>query len=98
VEQLLSYQARCALLQQAVPKYREASPSQKRTLLDAYEEWKETRPGFLEADLVAHYESKRQEIYLHKEPGHTHDPHSFRRWGEARPHKAPRQCHPGHRS
>jgi hypothetical protein len=35
VEQSLSYQARRALLQQTVPQYREASPSQKRTLLDA---------------------------------------------------------------
>src|SRR5258708_1665367 len=30
-------------------------------------------------------ESKRQEIFLHKEPGHTNDPHSFTRWDEARP-------------
>src|SRR5689334_16921013 len=36
VEQSLSYQARGALLQQTVPQYREASPSQKRTLLDAF--------------------------------------------------------------
>ena len=36
VEQSLSYQARRALLQQTVPQYREASPSQKRTLLDAF--------------------------------------------------------------
>jgi hypothetical protein len=36
VEQSLSYQARRALLQQAVPQYREASPSQKRTLVDAF--------------------------------------------------------------
>jgi len=36
VEQSLSYQARRALLQQAVPQYREASPSQKKTLLDAF--------------------------------------------------------------
>ena len=36
VEQLLSYQARRALLQQTVPQYREASPSQKRMLLDAF--------------------------------------------------------------
>jgi hypothetical protein len=36
VEQFLSYQARRALLQQAVPQYREASPSQKRALLDAF--------------------------------------------------------------
>src|SRR5438876_2529289 len=36
VEQSLNYQARRALLQQAVPQYREASPSQKRTLLDAF--------------------------------------------------------------
>jgi len=38
VEQSLSYQARRALLQQTVPQYREASPSQKRTLLDAFVE------------------------------------------------------------
>jgi hypothetical protein len=36
VEQSLSYQARRALLQQTVPQYREASPSQKRALLDAF--------------------------------------------------------------
>src|SRR5438876_6433113 len=36
VEQSLSYQARRALLQQAVPQYREASPSQKRTLVAAF--------------------------------------------------------------
>src|SRR2546421_5872323 len=36
VEQSLSYQARRALLHQVVPQYREASPSQKRTLLDAF--------------------------------------------------------------
>src|SRR5713226_2270648 len=36
VEKSLRYQARRALLQQAVPQYREASPSQKRTLLDAF--------------------------------------------------------------
>ena len=36
VEQSLCYQARRALLQQAVSQYREASPSQKRTLLDAF--------------------------------------------------------------
>jgi hypothetical protein len=36
VAKSLSYQARRALLQQAVPQYREASPSQKRTLLDAF--------------------------------------------------------------
>ena len=36
MEQSLSYQARRALLQQTVPQYREASPSQKRTLLDAF--------------------------------------------------------------
>jgi hypothetical protein len=36
VEQSLRYQARRTLLQQAVPQYREASPSQKRTLLDAF--------------------------------------------------------------
>src|SRR3984893_14683314 len=36
VEQSLSYQARRALLQQTVPQYREASPSQKKTLLDAF--------------------------------------------------------------
>ena len=33
---LLRYQARRALLQQTVPQYREASPSQKKTLLDAF--------------------------------------------------------------
>jgi len=36
VEQSLSYQARRALLQQTVPQYREASPSQKRTFVDAF--------------------------------------------------------------
>ena len=36
MEQSLSYQARRALLQQTAPHYREASPSQKRTLLDAF--------------------------------------------------------------
>ena len=36
VDKSLSYQARRELLQQAVPQYREASPSQKRTLLDAF--------------------------------------------------------------
>ncbi len=36
MEKSLSYQARRELLQQAVPQYREASPSQKRTLLDAF--------------------------------------------------------------
>src|SRR6266702_2614680 len=36
VEQSLSYQARRALLHQVVPQYREASQSQKRTLLDAF--------------------------------------------------------------
>jgi Integrase core domain len=36
LEQSLSYQARRALLQQAIPQYREASPSQKRTLVDAF--------------------------------------------------------------
>jgi hypothetical protein len=36
VEQSLSYQARRALLQQTVPQYREASPSQKRTQPDAF--------------------------------------------------------------
>src|SRR5689334_23501063 len=36
VEQSLSYQARRALLQHAVPQYREASPSHKKTLLDAF--------------------------------------------------------------
>src|SRR6266480_2558534 len=36
VEKSLNYQARRALLQQTVPQYREASPSQKRTLLDAF--------------------------------------------------------------
>src|SRR6266571_6357416 len=36
VEKSLSYQARRALLQQTVPQYREASPSQKKTLVDAF--------------------------------------------------------------
>ena len=36
VEQSLSYQARRALLQQTVPQYREASPSQKWTFVDAF--------------------------------------------------------------
>ena len=36
MERSLSYQARRELLQQAVPQYREALPSQKRTLLDAF--------------------------------------------------------------
>ena len=36
MEKSLRYQARRELLQQAVPQYREASPSQKRTLLDAF--------------------------------------------------------------
>ena len=36
MEQSLSYQARRALLQQTVPQYREASPSQKRTLMDGF--------------------------------------------------------------
>jgi hypothetical protein len=36
VEQSLRYQARRALLQQGVPQYREATPSQKRTLVDAF--------------------------------------------------------------
>src|SRR5438874_13478691 len=36
VDKSLSYQARRELLQQTVPQYREASPSQKRTLLDAF--------------------------------------------------------------
>ena len=36
VEKSLRYQARRELLHQAVPQYREASPSQKRTLLDAF--------------------------------------------------------------
>jgi Integrase core domain len=36
VEQSLSYQARRALLQQTVPQYREASPSHKKTLVDAF--------------------------------------------------------------
>lgn len=36
MEQSLSYQARRALLQQTIPQYREASLSQKRTLLDAF--------------------------------------------------------------
>ena len=38
VAKSLSYQARRALLQQAVPQYRKASPSQKRKLLDAFVE------------------------------------------------------------
>ena len=36
MEKLLSYQARREVLQQAAPWYREASSSQKRTLLDAF--------------------------------------------------------------
>ncbi len=36
MEKSLRYQARRALLQQTVPQYREASPSQKRTLVDAF--------------------------------------------------------------
>jgi hypothetical protein len=36
VEQSLSYQERRALLQQTVSRYREAAPSQKRRLLDAF--------------------------------------------------------------
>ena len=36
MEKPLSYQARREVLQQVVPQYREASPSQKRTLLDAF--------------------------------------------------------------
>ena len=36
MEQSLSYQARRASLQQTAPQYREASPSQKRTLVDAF--------------------------------------------------------------
>jgi hypothetical protein len=36
VEKSLIYQARRELLQQALPQYREALPSQKRTLLDAF--------------------------------------------------------------
>src|SRR5260370_28195149 len=36
VEKSLRYQARRALLQQTVPQYRGASPSQKKTLLDAF--------------------------------------------------------------
>ena len=36
MEQSLSYQARRALLQQTAPPYREAFPSQKRTLVDAF--------------------------------------------------------------
>ena len=36
MEKSLSYQARRVLLQQAIPQYREASSSQKRTLLDAF--------------------------------------------------------------
>ncbi len=36
MEKSLTYQARRELLQQALPQYREALPSQKRTLLDAF--------------------------------------------------------------
>jgi hypothetical protein len=36
VEKPLSYQARREVIQQAAPQYREASSSQKRTLLDAF--------------------------------------------------------------
>ena len=36
MEKPLSYQARREVLQQAAPQYREASSSQKRTLLDAF--------------------------------------------------------------
>src|SRR5947209_6998381 len=36
VAKSLRYQARRALLQQTVPQYREASPSHKKTLLDAF--------------------------------------------------------------
>lgn len=36
VEKSLSYQARRELLQRMAPQYREASPSQKRALLDAF--------------------------------------------------------------
>jgi hypothetical protein len=36
VEKSLSYQARRELLQQTASQYREASPSQKRALLDAF--------------------------------------------------------------
>jgi hypothetical protein len=36
VEKSLSYQARREVLQQVAPQYREASSSQKRTLLDAF--------------------------------------------------------------
>ena len=36
MERSLSYQARRELLQQMAPQYREASLSQKRTLLDAF--------------------------------------------------------------
>ncbi|MEO8956961.1 MAG: hypothetical protein ACR2H5_16765 [Ktedonobacteraceae bacterium] len=36
MEKSLRYQARRALLHQAVPQYREASPPQKRTQLDAF--------------------------------------------------------------
>lgn len=36
MERLLSYQARRELLQQMARQYQEASPSQKRTLLDAF--------------------------------------------------------------
>src|SRR5438876_5827875 len=36
VEKSLSYQARREVLQQIVPQYRQASPAQKRTLLEAF--------------------------------------------------------------
>ena len=36
MEKSLNYQARREVLQQIAPEYREASPSQKRTLLDAF--------------------------------------------------------------
>ena len=36
MERSLSYQARRELLQQMAPQYREASPPQKRTLLEAF--------------------------------------------------------------
>src|SRR5438105_14398188 len=36
VEKSLSYQARREVLQQIVPEYRQASPAQKRTLLEAF--------------------------------------------------------------
>lgn len=36
MEKSLSYQARCVVLQQMAPQYRQASPSQKRTLLESF--------------------------------------------------------------